>query len=626
MNRLFSCLISFLFTIPIYSADKVLIPQVIPCVVQGTCGACGNTCCSGCLKNSSGPFKTEKDPEPSACGVCDNKSIYCMPLIEGIERNIRPFKSIFIPRSQGANTARELAGWEEFIHQFDVGEYYLATGHVLGYYRSFRPQRIARELFGESVLHFVGSHAGKRGPCALLADNFGLSPSFRGSLKIEPIIENVIFDNQFYIGLDPIYCGLYARIHLPIVYTRWNLNLCQTIETAPCTQFPACYMGEQSSPALCDIFQALNGQFTFGDMKEPWQFGRIVPGAHGKTGLADIDLILGCDFWQTDTYHFGFFGLVVAPTGNKPNARFLFEPILGNAKHWELGVGISGHLVLWERDADQNLAVYLEGNVTHLFRNTQMRSFDFCNNGSLSRYMLLKELTQSGDSLVYADNLINAINFTTRPVDVSVAAKGDISAKICYRSPCFIIDLGYNFYGQTDERLRLKNCADTRIFAIKGTEGVCGLEYQVQETVTPPQFGPLVAQLPLNASQSRATIREGAKTDNPYAVTAQTSDEIVVTAFSRQLGPIEGPDVIRAFESRPPVIVTLADLNLRTGKAPAQATHKLFGYLGYNLYEYERCFCPYIGLGGELELEARSRKERTALNQWALWIKGGFEF
>ena len=127
--------------------------------------------------------------------------------------------TVFIPRSVGADTARELAGWEEFIYQYDVGDYYLVTGHVLGYSHSLHAERIARSLFGNSVLHFSGSQVRDRPHCSLLADNFGLSTHFKGSLHIHPKIENIFFDNQFFIGLDPWLCGLYARIHAPLVHT-----------------------------------------------------------------------------------------------------------------------------------------------------------------------------------------------------------------------------------------------------------------------------------------------------------------------------------------------------------------------------------------------------------------------
>ena len=255
-------------------------------------------------------------------------------------------------------------------------------------------------------------------------------------------------------------------------------------------------MSEDATPASCDIIQALSGNFTFGDMQEPWHYGRFKCGTQTKTGLADIDLILGYNYWQSDFYHFGVYGQVVAPTGNKFKAHTIFEPLIGNAHHWELGIGLSGHMVLWERDADQSLAVYVEGNMTHLFKNRQMRSFDFCHNGLLSRYMLLKELNHVGDSFEYSGRLINAINFATRPVDVSVPLKGDISGKLSYRSPCFIVDLGYNFYGIMEERIEFSKCNEEKLYGIKGNEGVCALEYATEGTVPPLKFGPWCEKYP----------------------------------------------------------------------------------------------------------------------------------
>ena len=394
-------------------------------------------------------------------------------------RHMPPY-SAFIPRSQGTNTARELAGWEEFIHQFDVGDFYLTTGHVVGYYHSFRSERIARELFGETVLRFAGSQVAHRGHCEILADNFGLSDTLRGTVTVHPVIENIIFDNQFFLGLDPLLCGLYLGVHMPLVHTRWNLNLCQKIETdtTTCPDFPSCYMADSAVPAQCNIIKALEGKSTFGDMQTPWAFGSIKNGPQTKTGLADLDLILGYDFRQTDTSHLGFYAQAVFPTGNKFTGKELFQPLVGNAHHFELGLGVSGHIVLLESDAHSNLAFYLEGNVVHMFKNTQMRSFDFCNNGPLSRYMLLKELTEVDGQLVYSGNLINGINFATRPVSVSIPAKGDISAKLAVRTPHIIADLGYNFYGRTADEFILKSVLMIGSMQLKVLKGFVVLSYQ----------------------------------------------------------------------------------------------------------------------------------------------------
>jgi hypothetical protein len=533
-----------------------------------------------------------------------------------------PPYSVFIPRSQGTNTARELAGWEEFIHQYGVGDYYLTTGHALGYYHSFRPERIARELFGERILRFAGSRVPNRGRCELLADNFGLADTLRGFVTIDPVIENLIFDNQFFIGLDPLCCGLYVRIHMPIVYTRWNLNLSQKIESETFQLFPAGYMADESVDASSDIIKALRGQNTFGDMQTPWSFGQIKNGSRTKAGLADIDLILGYDFKQTDTSHIGIYGQAAFPTGSRLNAQELFQPLVGNAHHLEIGFGLSGHIILLESDAHNNLAFYLEGNLVHMLRNTQIRSFDFCRNGPLSRYLLLKELTEEGGQLTYAGSLINAINFATRSVSVSIPAKGDLSAKLAIRTPHVIADIGYNFYGRTSEKVYFQDYSDERIYAIKGTEGIAGLEY----TTEGMQFGSFVKDLPLNSSQSQATIRTPGLTDNAQLASTSSSSDIVVSAFSRQEGSLEGPDVQRAFISAPPRVVTVNDLHKASGTSPSQATHKVFGYIGYNMFEFDWCANPYLGIGGEVEFDALTFEDRSSLNQWSVWLKGGFEF
>ena len=636
--------------------------KVQPSVIQGICTACNTSSCASCPKCSSGGCRRDdRDEDRRTCRICSNTSTFCCPLpkrrateeqtaslelaTENRKRNTSTEcrgnnltrcclgcnspTSVFIPRSVGANTARELAGWEEFIYQYDAGGYYLTTGHVLGYGCSFRPARIAHMLFGSDVLHIEGSQVPNRSRCALLADNFGLSTTFSGSVTFEPIIENIIFDNQFFIGLDPLLCGLYARIHAPLVHTRWNLHMREcTTSSARSTNraFPACYMSEESAHPTPTIADALSGRFLFGDMQTPWQYGRFSSGAQTKTALADIDLILGYIPWQSDFFHFGFYGQVVCPTGNKPHAHFIFEPIVGNAKHWELGFGLTGHYVLWERDVDHSLAFYAEGNITHLFKNRQMRSFDFCGNGVLSRYMLLKEMVQQGNTFQYTGNLINGINFATRPVDVSIAIKGDVSAKLSYRSPCIIADLGLNFYGKMREHLSFVECTSDKLYAIKGTEGVCALDYATEGTTPPVMIGPLVEKISLNASQSRATIRVPGPTDHPQEIIGAAPTDIVVTALSKQTGSIEAPGVIRAMSSNPPVLVSVNDLHKETGTMPAEATYKVFGYLGYNFYACDWCYSPYVGIGGEVEFDARACSERTALNQWSVWAKGGFEF
>ena len=109
---------------------------------------------------------------------------------------------------------------------------------------------------------------------------------------------------------------------------------------------------------------------------------------------------------------------------------------------------------MWSGE-DSNLAFFLEGNVTHIFRSRQCRLFDLVDNGPFSRYMLLKEFETNGATYTYANNLINATCFTNRDVHVSIGVKADFSLKLAYRWCGLGLDLGYNIYGQSREKIEV---------------------------------------------------------------------------------------------------------------------------------------------------------------------------
>ena len=209
------------------------------------------------------------------------------------------------------------------------------------------------------------------------------------------------------------------------------------------------------------IVQALSGDFTFGDMTTPWKFGRFVFGQQTLNALAGLDIILGYHFWKSDCGHFDAFFQYVAPTGNRPNARFVFSPIAGNGHHHEFGAGIDAHWQLRKTDCS-SWNLYINGDITTLLPDCQVRSFDFKAKGCLSRYMLLKELspiaptvtpfsatsanpTINYNSIIldypatfaYTGNTINAINFATRFAKVKIDLKADASLRLVYQRKCF---------------------------------------------------------------------------------------------------------------------------------------------------------------------------------------------
>lgn len=348
-------------------------------------------------------------------------TVYCHGALAAGPSGASPYFSI---RPQGVNAVRDLIGWQQLIHLSERDIWYGAFAITGEYTQSFKPNAIARSLFGNdlqcisngAILGISGSRASTRGANDWLADYFGLPTDFQGTMTLRPRIRNVIADVALYFGLDSWVENLYFRIDIPLVHTRWNLNFCENVINAGSNSYsPGYFSSNESGNSVSNLLTNATDFFT--GCKAPTltnQNGSTVTfeklaaarwsGAqccHGldATRLADIALILGYDFISYEDYHFGVLVRALAPTGNKPCGLYTFEPIAGNGGSWELGGGISSHIMLWNDEySDATLQLYVDANVTHLFNAHQCRVFDLCGKPN-SRYMLASKLTTQTNGL-----------------------------------------------------------------------------------------------------------------------------------------------------------------------------------------------------------------------------------
>ncbi len=571
----------------------------------------------------------------------------------------------FIPRSQGENTAREMVGWQRQLYKY-YDENYAVTTLTAEYTRSFDTECIAQKIFGTSCLPFQGSQATDRDSHAIVADYFGLPTDFKGTLAITPLIQNIIIDLNMYFGLDAWTPGLYLRVHAPVTHTRWTLGLDDCVACDDhfrgCTDFPECYMysGVDFKPTECPVVQpnparqattcpvnatlnpprfltnqncttqsireALSGKFTFGDMTEQWEFGKFSFCPRSKTGIPDIDVILGWNLIHNDYSHAGFFGVTVIPTGNRPKGHYIFEPILGDGRHWKLGGGFSGH-ISWCDDLSQqdfNAGMYIDARLVKAFTTDQIRSFDFINNGLLSRYTLLKEYHTDGS---YNGNMINAINFATRNCEVSLGLVSDISIKFFIGGNGWDFDLGYNFFFREAETVCIKTecpCPlDQKLLAIKGLEGVCCTIYSVNtdNEAEPPSTG----RAPLNADQPNATMfnpefKESASVEPPVTNVCLSWNSKPIT----QTTPVDQLErdgfILAETTVGPPPYITCDDLDPCSAAQGRMITHKVFGHINYT---FDSCHTPFVGIGAEGEFDGC---DHNALQHWGVWLKAGVAF
>lgn len=599
-------------------------------------------------------------------------------------------------RSQGDNYAREITGWQWDIDRADMCENYGSAYLAYEYQQTFNSKRLAQAYFGTDTLKFAGSAVPNRKHNELVADNFGLSRTFRGEIELKPKIENQIVDIGLYIGFDSVLPGLFFRGHMPIVHTKWTLNGCTKNcsdlackNPNDCASFPPCYAGSSVNPdtgqktlpvkttgddfsdavnsvaSAQTIYQALSGDFLFGDMKTDWAAGKFdfVGNVDTRNGVAALDLNLGYDFILDDCYHLGAFARLVAPTGPKQRDGYVFSPVVGNGQFWELGAGFTTHAVLYAGE-QSNFAIFAIGNITHMFNSKECRLFDFCGK-PYSRYLLLKEFESNGTSLNYTGNLLSGATVNNRRVNVNIAVKGDAMVKLAWRYCGFGIDVGYEAYGTTHERIRFQdydngyNCSQSdKYYGIKGTSGTCMFMFPVGvvnsvNTVLPageiitdnitaqagcPALIPgtvvKMEALTDNSTQPNTTafkpaqyIEPKLKTPTCNVLLSSTSDTIPPTGI-----PLDDLTAHNGFiiaGNQIPKTVSPYDLNPKSAEAPAVFTNKIFTFINYTWMD-ECGWDPELGIGGEVEFDGlrdtKHEKYGCGLYQWGAWLKGSINF
>ena len=610
--------------------------------------------------------------------------LFIIPIASNADTKVAPLYSI---RSQGVDAARELAGWTQHVNLFDMEKIYGSISFTPEYTRSFRSSAINNSLFGtcDSII-VSGSQTTDRGLNDWLADYFYLPTDFKSKLSFHPDISNFVFDINCYLGLDEWVNGLFVRLHLPIVRTYWSLNFHENVCEQGSNSYDAGYFAESAIPRsnlLSNFAEYAAGVTPVGLLNtilNPLKYAKMENSCGPckndttKTRLAELQGVLGWNFLNDENYHFGVGLRFAAPTGSKPEAELLFEPIAGNGKHWELGAHITSHAMLWRScDESRSLGFYCDANITHLFNATQIRTFDL-KNRPLSRYMLAEKLgspiagiaggTNQGLTIPNAqfqNEFSPVANLTTEKVSVSADIQADIAAQLTFVAKRFAWDIGYNFWARSCEKFKTicpSPCSATVRFeentwALKGDAYVVGF---IDSTTTP---------IALSATESCATIHSGTNfaragigndtaaldagkvnpnIDSPLLAWNGTG----AGASTRIVATPNGTD--QTHTSIQPAFITDEDID-RVGIKGI--SNKVYTNFSYQWVDHEDTI-PFIGIGGFAEFGSplgsckscnktcsSSSVQSTAschdaacgdsctscaVTQWGVWLKTGVSF
>lgn len=573
-------------------------------------------------------------------------------------------------RSQGADSARWLVGLanDYHINLFQMCELYGTVNGVFEYTKSFKSEDIARCLFGpglttdcdSATIRVSGSHAATRGARDWLADYFGLPTDHESTITLKPQVTNYIFEANLYLGFDN-WCweGTYLSVHLPIVRTNWDLNPSECAPTGS-LGYDAGYFAEDavaSSDLNTRALNYLSGNYKLDSIGlKALNTSKWSPCSMTETGVAELRAELGWNFWQCEDYHFGLNARIAIPTGTRPDGQYLFEPIVGNGHHFELGAGLSTHVILWrDCECDRYFGFYLDAYATHLFKTSQCRNFDLCGKPN-SRYALamklgatspegvLKGNTSAADATVdgivgpntgYTDSTYQfqnqycpVANLTKSSVDVSVGVQGELTALFDFTSCGFSWDVGYNLWARGCEKIeedcKCPSALKPNTWALKGDGHVYGFELEGCD-ISGGDTASTNAAIALGGTQNDATIHHGTNRgcgvaldtttqwNNPgvdkaqFAYSNTEADDVDVCAplvrtpitdsVSGCTGVIPSDQTRTSIQS---VFIDACDIDYQCARTKG-LSHKFFTNLSYTWCENECGWTPYLGVGAKVE-------------------------
>ena len=309
----------------------------------------------------------------------------------------------------------------------------------------------------------------------------------------------------------------------------------------------------------------LDGAPRVGSMKAAfrqnnWLYGRIEEQCDGlsKTGLADIEAMIGINWQMNDCCFLSWYAGAVFPTGNRPHGKFVFEPIVGNNHHFGITYGSTFEYDFWSY-GDHELVMRWDANSRYLFQNKQVRSFDLIDK-QWSRYMEMYANVDQAETAfnnLDADSGTSGINIMTQCVKVAPRFNVTNTTALSYRCRAWVAEIGYNFFARQAEKVELAQPWQVNA-ALKSVQGA-----------------------------GRTTIARGIKND------FETSSFDFADYF-----PFTG-----------------ADLDLESAAHPAVLSHLIYGTFGYDWHEC--CYPTTLAVGASYEFGDTNAQ----LERWAVWGK-----
>ncbi len=285
-----------------------------------------------------------------------------------------------------------------------------------------------------------------------------------------------------------------------------------------------------------------------------WTGGKLPVQNMSRTGVDDIQFKLGYTLFENECRLFAPYFVATAPTGNRPNACYLFEPLVGT-KHGSLGFGAFGYHRFAAREHYQ-WTIFGDINYRYSLKNRETRSFDLQPNGDWSRYLLVV----TPETLLFPTP---AINLLTMQATVRPRSSFELFLAARYERCAIQAEVGYDLWVRASQKVCPPCPPDLTNYGIFDLGGICN---------------------PVICTSNSATISQA----------------------------VQGPNA--ALSDPAFVPLSLDRLNLSSGEHPRVSSSTIYGTVGWTL---DWCAKPLVGFGASYEIPHKKQNGFQQWLLWA---------
>ncbi len=416
-------------------------------------------------------------------------------------------------------------------------------------------------------------------PIEILANHFNIftvNNNFKSEISIRPqqsVVGAGFQVRKAFAMSEEKGRGFYTSLSFPVERVKNDLNF---------DEDPIRDGGGVS--ALRDSETAV-GSMTEAFQQDDWAFGKIKMNGMSKTGVADVEFKVGYEWIQEEPFHLESYLGILIPTGNKPNAQFLFEPVVGHGHHWGIMLGNNLGIEIWSNEAkNRSLRMEYANHTQYLFKNTQCRSIDLvCR--PWSRYI---EVYRSEEEATTASLLPTAagldhdfatpgINVLTIPLKVRPGFSHNMTSAAVFNSGGWQLEGGYNLFCRQSECIKL---------ACPWQEGPA-IKYMTGRGNTNP-----VRDITGNARLENISLNSVAGTGN----------RLLLGDYKYNF-------------------IKEKDLDLVSASSPTVITHTIYAAGAYRFDDYD--YPMFLSAGGSYEF---NKSNNAGIERWTVWGKLGLSF